>query len=85
MFVQGLADSPFIEEVWVWSENAVEHPEGDVGERTEKFYVFDRDSLKAPPTRRRRTFPRIARTRQRRSCRRCARSRRSGAPLSRFR
>ena len=26
-------------------------PEGDVGERTEKFYVFDRDSLKAPPTR----------------------------------
>ena len=51
VFVQGLADSPFIEEAWVWSENAVEHPEGDVGERTEKFYVFDRDSLKAPPTR----------------------------------
>src|SRR5262245_7303695 len=51
VFVQGLADSPFIEEAWIWSDNAVEHPEGDVGERTEKFYVFDRDSLKAPPTR----------------------------------
>jgi signal transduction histidine kinase len=51
VFVQGLADSPFIEEVWVWSENAVEHPEGEVGERTEKFYVFDHDSLKVPATR----------------------------------
>jgi signal transduction histidine kinase len=51
VFVQGLADSPFIEEVWVWSENAVEHPEGEAGERTEKFYVFDHQSLKVPPTR----------------------------------
>jgi signal transduction histidine kinase len=50
LFVQGLAESPFIEEIWVWSEYALEQPEADIGERTEKFYVFDHDSLQLPAT-----------------------------------
>jgi len=41
-FAEGLADSPFIEELWVWSDMA--------GERSDTFYVFDRASLNAPPT-----------------------------------
>jgi signal transduction histidine kinase len=50
LFVQGLAESPFIEEIWVWSEYAVEQPEGEIGEPNEKFLVFDHDSLKMPKT-----------------------------------
>jgi signal transduction histidine kinase len=37
---EGLTLSPFIEELWVWSENAVE--------RSNKLYVFDRASLNMP-------------------------------------
>jgi signal transduction histidine kinase len=61
VFAEGLADSPFIEELWVWSEN-VERPDALVVERgnartpmpqspsrTEKFFVFDRASLEAAP------------------------------------
>src|SRR4029079_487796 len=50
LFVQGLAESTFIEEIWVWSEYALEKREADIGERNEKFYVFDHDSLKLPAT-----------------------------------
>ncbi len=41
VFTEGLAGSPFIEELWLWNEN----PEG----RLDKFLVFDRTSLQAPP------------------------------------
>jgi signal transduction histidine kinase len=39
VFAEGMAASPFIEELWFWSENAV----GYQG----KFFVFDRDSLQS--------------------------------------
>jgi signal transduction histidine kinase len=38
---EGLSESPFIEEIWVWSENADER-------HADKLYVFDRASLNAP-------------------------------------
>ena len=41
VFTEGLAGSPFIEELWLWNEN----PEG----RLDKFLVYDRTSLQAPP------------------------------------
>jgi len=37
---EGLRESPFIDEFWVWSENSVE--------RANQWYVFDRASLDAP-------------------------------------
>ena len=37
VFAEGLAASPFIEELWLWIESAQEH--------SDKFYVFDRASL----------------------------------------
>jgi len=40
VFTEGLAGSPFIEELWLWNEN----PEG----RLDKFLVYDRASLQAP-------------------------------------
>lgn len=40
VFAEGLTASPFIEELWLWSENA--------GDRSDTFYVFDRASLQAP-------------------------------------
>ncbi len=59
---KGLAASPFIEELWFWSENAGERP------RTSSS-VFDRASLQAParPSRPRASANR--RAPQRRSCR----------------
>ena len=40
VFAEGLTASPFIEELWVWLENA--------GDRSDQFLVFDRSSLQAP-------------------------------------
>jgi signal transduction histidine kinase len=40
VFAEGLAASPFIEELWVWFENA--------GDRSDKFLVFDSASAKIP-------------------------------------
>jgi hypothetical protein len=40
VFANGLVASPFIEELWLWSENA--------GARSDRFMVFDRASLNAP-------------------------------------
>ncbi len=40
VFEEGLAGSPFIEELWVWLENAAG--------RSDKFLVFDRASLNVP-------------------------------------
>ncbi len=53
VFEEGLTASPFLEELFVWSENALDRPETPRGPAdrvsgTEKFLVFDRDSLKAP-------------------------------------
>ena len=39
VFTEGLAASPFIEELWIWFENAGDHPN--------RFLVFDRESVKA--------------------------------------
>lgn len=41
VFAEGLNDSGYIEELWVWSENGGE-------DRSDKFYVFDRTSLEHP-------------------------------------
>jgi signal transduction histidine kinase len=40
-FQQGLQQSPFIDEIWVWSEVSAD--------RADKWYVFDRASLKEAP------------------------------------
>jgi signal transduction histidine kinase len=48
IFAQGLTDNPYIEELWIWSENAVERAEGSTADPVEKFYVFDRASLEVP-------------------------------------
>jgi signal transduction histidine kinase len=40
VFSEGLAGSPFIEELWLWSSSA--------GEHSDRFYVFDHESLKLP-------------------------------------
>src|SRR5688500_12476968 len=39
LFAEGIAASPFIEELWLWSETADGH--------ADKFYVFDRASVEA--------------------------------------
>jgi signal transduction histidine kinase len=41
VFEEGLRESPFIDEFWVWSESAPE--------RGSQWYVFDRASVDAPP------------------------------------
>ena len=61
VFAEGLIDSPFIEELWIWSENAEDRsgngvapvavepgqrqPERPASERVEKFFVFDHQSM----------------------------------------
>src|SRR5688572_21381290 len=40
VFAEGLKESPFIDEFWVWSTNA--------GENANRWYVFDRTSLQEP-------------------------------------
>ena len=42
VFAEGMAANPFIEELWLWSENADGHEDA--------FYVFDRANLTRPAT-----------------------------------